>query len=257
MSEWLLAAASRNGSSELSRQQQLSAAESSLSHAAREVLAGLEQRGASFFAELVRGTGRLASEVEDGLWELVAAGPGDCRRLRKPPLAGGPQAAPRRGTGTTGAPQARRGPLGAASVRRRSRASRSLRPGWKPSARQLLRRWGVVFRDLMARETLAPPWRDLLVTLRRMEARGEIRGGRFVAGLAGEQFARPEAIELLRAVRRAEEPGEEVELSVADPLNLAGIILPGQRISALWRAARYTCETACRLHPSRPPLCFP
>ena len=100
-------------------------------------------------------------------------------------------------------------------------------------ARQLLRRWGVVFRDLMARETLAPSWRDLLVTLRRMEARGEIRGGRFVAGLAGEQFARPEAIELLRAVRRAEEPGEEVELSVADPLNLVGIILPGQRISAL------------------------
>jgi ATP-dependent Lhr-like helicase len=100
-------------------------------------------------------------------------------------------------------------------------------------ANQLLLRWGVVFRDLLARETLAPAWRDLLVVLRRMEARGEIRGGRFVGGLVGEQFARPEAIDLLRAMRRSEDPPESLTVPAADPLNLAGIILPGVRISAL------------------------
>src|SRR5207302_11477503 len=100
-------------------------------------------------------------------------------------------------------------------------------------ANQLLLRWGVIFRDLLARETLAPPWRDLLVVLRRLEARGEIRGGRFVAGTVGEQFARPEAIELLRAVRRSEPPLENLAVPAADPLNLCGIILPGPRVSAL------------------------
>ena len=70
-------------------------------------------------------------------------------------------------------------------------------------ARRLLARWGVVFRDVIARESLAPPWRELLIVLRRMEARGEIRGGRFVAGFVGEQYALPEAIEALRAVRRS------------------------------------------------------
>src|SRR4029077_6398176 len=69
-------------------------------------------------------------------------------------------------------------------------------------ARQLLDRWGIVFRDLLARETLAPPWRELLIELRRMEAKGEIRGGRFVSGFPGEQFARPEAVDLVRALRR-------------------------------------------------------
>jgi len=80
---------------------------------------------------------------------------------------------------------------------------------------------------------MAPAWRDLLVVLRRMEARGEIRGGRFVASVIGEQFARPEAIELLRSVRRSEDRPESVAVSTADPLNLAGIILPGPRVSAL------------------------
>ena len=100
-------------------------------------------------------------------------------------------------------------------------------------ARQLLRRWGVVFRDLLAREALAPPWRDLLVALRAMEARGEIRGGRFVAAFLGEQFAMPEALDLLRALRRMEAPPADVPVSTADPLNLAGIVLPGPRVSAM------------------------
>jgi ATP-dependent Lhr-like helicase len=100
-------------------------------------------------------------------------------------------------------------------------------------ARQLLLRWGVVFRDLLARETIAPPGRDLLVTFRRMEAQGEIRGGRFVSGFVGEQFARPEAVELLREIRRDRAASDAPGISAADPLNLAGIITPGPRVSPL------------------------
>lgn len=108
-------------------------------------------------------------------------------------------------------------------------------------ADQLLTRWGVLFRDLLARESGAPRWRELLPVLRRMEARGEIRGGRFVAGFTGEQFARPEAIELLRAVRRAGDGAVVVE--GADPLSLAGVILPGPRVSPA-AAARVAVASA-------------
>jgi ATP-dependent Lhr-like helicase len=101
-------------------------------------------------------------------------------------------------------------------------------------ARGLLRRWGVVFWRLIAREAdWLPPWRDLLFCYRRLEARGEIRGGRFVAGLSGEQFAAPEAVGLLREVRRRPRDGEWVSLSAADPLNLLGIVTPGARLPAL------------------------
>ncbi len=104
-------------------------------------------------------------------------------------------------------------------------------------AKQLLDRWGVVFRDVLARETLAPAWRDLLVIYRRMEARGEIRGGRFVSGYVGEQFGRPEAVDLLRHLRRASASGEEIEIAPADPLNLTGVLLPGPRSASLGQAA--------------------
>ena len=100
-------------------------------------------------------------------------------------------------------------------------------------AEQLLARWGVVFRDVIARETLALPWRDIIWALRRMEARGTVRGGRFVTGFTGEQYALPEAVDQLRAVRRAPRDGEVVHLSAADPLNLVGIITPGPRVPAL------------------------
>jgi len=100
-------------------------------------------------------------------------------------------------------------------------------------ARMLLDRWGIVFRDVLARETLAPPWRSLLVVMRQWEARGEVRGGRFISGFSGEQFARPEAVELLRDLRRSGGQGEEIEIALADPLNLTGVILPGPRTSAL------------------------
>jgi ATP-dependent helicase Lhr and Lhr-like helicase len=200
--------------------------EESLSHPAREVLQHLVQRGASFFNDLVRGTGRLPSEVEDGLWELVAAGLVTADGFENLRSLVDPKRRRGEGRGRTARPRHAAGrwallprPAGTA-------------PSIEAYVRQLLERWGVVFRDLMARETLAPAWRVLLPVLRRMEARGEIRGGRFTAGFIGEQFALPEALDLLRAVRRS--PGtEEMEVPAADPLNLAGIILPGARVSAL------------------------
>jgi ATP-dependent Lhr-like helicase len=91
----------------------------------------------------------------------------------------------------------------------------------------------VVFRDLVARESLALPWREVIWAFRRLEARGMIRGGRFVTGFAGEQYASPEAVDVLRAVRRAGRSGEVVRLSAADPLNLVGILTPGPRVPAL------------------------
>jgi ATP-dependent helicase Lhr and Lhr-like helicase len=101
-------------------------------------------------------------------------------------------------------------------------------------ARTLLRRWGVVFWRLLAREAdWLPPWRDLLMCFRRLEARGEIRGGRFVAGFTGEQYAAPEAIGLLRDTRRKPNTQNYVSLSAADPLNLVGIVTPGARLPAL------------------------
>jgi ATP-dependent Lhr-like helicase len=202
----------------------------SLSHAARETLDALTREGASFFADLARATGRLASEVEDALWELVAAGlvTGDgfenLRALVDPKRRRG------EGRGRTARP---RHAAGRWALLRRGPAPRDPASAADAFARQLLRRWGVMFRDLLARETLAPPWRELLVALRRMEARGEIRGGRFASAFVGEQFALPEALELLRAVRRDQRGVELVEVSTADPLNLAGIILPGPRVSAL------------------------
>jgi len=187
-------------------------------------------------------TGRLTSEVEDGSWELVAAGVvtadgfDNLRALIDPKH--------RRGEGRhlAGRPRHAAGRwalLHSALVSPHvhdGHADDAARPsGVETFARQLLVRWGVVFRDVIARETLAPPWRDLLATLRRMEARGEIRGGRFVDGFLGEQFALPEALDSLRMVRRdAERDGvSPVSVAAADPLNLTGIIIPGERVSAL------------------------
>ena len=109
-----------------------------------------------------------------------------------------------------------------------SRERRSRADAVEHVARTLLRRYGVVFWRLLEREAgWLPPWRDLLRVYRRLEARGEIRGGRFVAGFSGEQFALPEAIGLLREMRRRPKSGEWVSLSGADPLNLVGILTPG------------------------------
>jgi ATP-dependent Lhr-like helicase len=197
----------------------------SLSHPAREILEQLSSRGASFFSDLVRATGRLASEVEDGLWELVAAGLVTADGFENLRALIDPKRRRGEGSGRTARP--RHAPGRWALLPRVQTAAPD-----NAYARQLLARWGVLFRDLLARETMAPPWRDLLQVLRRMEARGEIRGGRFTAGFIGDQFALPEALDLLRAVRRSHS-GEEIAVAAADPLNLAGIILPGGRVSAL------------------------
>ncbi len=197
-----------------------------LSHAARDVYTALESRGASFFNELTRASGRLASEVEDGLWELVAAGlvTGDgfenLRALIDPKRRRG------EGRGRSARP---RHAVGRWALLDRTHTAVDT----EFFAKQLLDRWGVVFRDVIQRETLAPAWRDLLQVYRRMEARGEIRGGRFVSGFVGEQFARPEALDLLRHIRRSEKTGETVTVAPADPLNLTGIILPGARTGTL------------------------
>ena len=99
-------------------------------------------------------------------------------------------------------------------------------------ARVLLNRYGVVFRELLARENFPIRWREMLITLRRLEDRGDVRGGRFVDGFLGEQFALPLAVDSLRAARKAPASGERVTVSAADPLNLVGIIVPGERVPA-------------------------
>ena len=218
-----------------------------LSHAAQEVRAELERRGASFLRELVRDTGRLPSEVEDGLWELVAAGLvtadgfDNLRALVDPKRRRGEgrfrAARPRHAAGRwallarvlADRTDAASGPDVDADAEDDARRVKRA----EAYARQLLVRWGVVFRDLLRRESLMPPWRDVLAALRRMEARGEIRGGRFVAGFVGEQFARPDAVELLRMIRREGGQGGPVRVSAADPMNLVGIVTPGPRVSTL------------------------
>ena len=97
----------------------------------------------------------------------------------------------------------------------------------------LLKRYGIVFRDLLAREKIIPRWRELLITFRRMEDRGDIRGGRFISGFLGEQFALPYAIESLRAIKRKKPDAEIITISAADPLNLVGYILPGTKVNAV------------------------
>ncbi len=203
-----------------------------LSAVAQDLRRSLRERGASFFTDLLRVTGRLASEVEEGLWELVAAGQvtadgfDNLRALIDPHRrrAEGRERSrrPRHAAGRWSLlGQAESCPLSAVTVS-------------EHIARQLLRRYGVVFRDLLARESLVSSWRDLLVQYRRMEMAGEVRGGRFVSGVVGEQFALPEAIESLRAMRnKGEGLAQEVKISACDPLNLAGIILPGPRVPAV------------------------
>jgi len=206
-----------------------------LSSRAQTVMQSLRLHGASFFDELVEASGLLRTQVEEALAELVALGlvsadsfaglrallvPSD----RRKPYAGGRR---KRRSAVFGMEDAGRW----APIRRIGTIDPD---GIEHIARALLRRWGVVFWRLLAREAdWLPPWRDLLRCWRRLEARGEIRGGRFVAGFSGEQFALPEAVGLLREVRR-KPPGEALlSLSGADPLNLVGLLTPGARLPAL------------------------
>jgi ATP-dependent Lhr-like helicase len=201
----------------------------------------LQEHGASFFDEIAESVGMLPVEVEEGLAELVAVGMVNSdgfAGLRALLLPSG-----RRGKATHGDRRKRRLALFGmadagrwALVRRPSVASsdRDREGAVEQIVRTLLRRWGVIFWKLLAREaSWLPPWREILLCCRRLEARGEIRGGRFVAGFSGEQYATPEAVGLLRDVRRKPLAQQQVSLSAADPLNLIGILTPGARLPSL------------------------
>jgi ATP-dependent Lhr-like helicase len=204
-------------------------ANSGLSHGAQMVLDFLRQRGASFFADIVRGTGKLKAEIETALWELVAAGLvtadgfDNLRSLIDPKRRAG------QGSGRTTRPRHNAGRwalLHTDEVVERPRAVEA-------ACWMLLRRYGIVVRDVLAREANLPPWRELLAGFRRLEDRGEIRGGRFVDGFLGEQFALPVAVESVRAMRKFDAGQEAITLSAADPLNLVGILVPGERVPAI------------------------
>ncbi len=200
-----------------------------LSHGAQLVLEFLRQRGASFFADIVRGSGKLKAEIETALWELVAAGLvtadgfDNLRALIDPKRRAG------QGSGRSTRPRHSAGRwalLHAGVAAERPRAVEA-------ACWMLLRRYGIVVRDVLAREANLPPWRELLTAFRRLEDRGEIRGGRFVDGFLGEQFALPVAVDSVRATRNLPLSGETTTLSAADPLNLIGILVPGERVPAI------------------------
>jgi ATP-dependent Lhr-like helicase len=196
---------------------------------AREVLSFLRVRGASFFADIVRGTDKLKSEIETALWELVAAGLvtadgfDNLRALIDPKRRSG------QGSGKTNRPRHSAGRWSLLHPLHGDDGSKAL----ESVCRVLLERYGVVFRELLVRESMLPRWRDLLIAFRRLEDRGEIRGGRFVSGFIGEQFALPIAVESLRAMKSLPPGGEIITISAADPLNLAGIVVPGERVPAI------------------------
>jgi ATP-dependent Lhr-like helicase len=214
-----------------------------LSSRADKVAEFLGAHGASFFDELVTGAHLLRTELEDALAELVARGRVHCDsfaglRALLVPQSKRPSNHPRRGrraslfgiedagrwtlTRRAGAAEAPPGP---------ARGGRTDAEAVEHVARTLLRRYGVVCWRLLEREAAwLPPWRELLRVYHRLEARGEIRGGRFVGGLSGEQFALPEAIAALRNVRKREHDGLLVSLSALDPLNLVGTLLPGSKV---------------------------
>ena len=217
---------------------QPAAGQINLTSAAESVYEYLSKRGASFFTDLLEGVSLLESQLEDALGELVACGLVTADSFT--------------GLRALLTPSNKR--TNASSKRKRREIYEMANAGrWSPLAREsnpanarsspdremvekiawiLLRRYGVVFKRLLEREGLPLPWRELLRMYHRLEARGEIRGGRFVSGFSGEQFALPEAVGMLRAIRRAPGEGTLISVSAADPLNLVGIITPGNRVSA-------------------------
>ncbi len=208
--------------------------EMQLSHGARALFEYFSAHGASFFDDLVSGTTLLRSQAETALGELVSAGLVNAdsysglRALLIPSDKKRQLVARRRRVALFGLEDAGRWSL------IRKGATRNDAEALEQVAEILLRRYGVVFRKLLEREAdWLPPWHALLRVFRRLEAQGKIRGGRFVAGISGEQYALPDAVSSMRAVRRQEAKGDFVSLSAADPLNLTGIITPGARVPAL------------------------
>jgi ATP-dependent helicase Lhr and Lhr-like helicase len=213
-----------------------------LSSRAQAVADFLKQQGASFFDDIVQGLDLPRTFVEEALGELVAVGLvnsdgfSGLRALllpseRRKPMGGGR----RRRTALLGVEDAGRWALIRRALPADGTGHNLPRETVEQIARTLLKRYGVVFWRLLAREAeWLPPWRELLMALRRLEARGEIRGGRFVAGFSGEQFALPEAVGVLRGTRNQDKAGKLSAISGADPLNLAGILLPGPKVPALY-----------------------
>jgi ATP-dependent Lhr-like helicase len=234
----------------------------SLSDLANRARSYLGERGAMFPGDLARSLGASAAEAGHALWELVAAGlvtadGFDSLRVlvdsRRKKLFAAPA-----GIKRAARPSAGRWSL----LRAPDAAEQSAR--WREAAIEsachvLLRRYGVVFRDLMERETAMPKWRDLLGIFRRMEARGTVRGGRFVSGFGGEQFALPEALESLRAFRTRGPDTTSVTYSAADPMNLVDVVVPGEREAAIpgrtvaWPASANSQSQASALPPQEPP----
>ncbi len=205
-----------------------------LSAYARSVAEVFARHPAAFFEDLQQHSGLLHTQLESALAELAAAGLINCDSFA--------------GLRALLAPQHLRPGYHSGRRRRRAHAAGVEHAGrwvWLHApparhgadavehiARTLLRRYGVVFRRLLARESGAPPWRELIQVYRRLEARGEIRGGRFVDGFSGEQYALPEAVGSLREIRRHAREGLMIALSGADPLNMTGIVTPGERVPA-------------------------
>jgi ATP-dependent Lhr-like helicase len=218
-----------------------------LSVNSRSVFEALESGGALFFSELVNCSGLLPSQVEEALSQLAALGLvtsdsfDGLRALLVPsnkrPTFGRTPTKRRRRTNLASIEFAgrwsllpRSGVVGAAVGAPNDAGSRET--AMEKFARVLLRRYGVVFRRLLERESFPVTWYELGRIYRRWEARGEIRGGYFVGGVSGEQFALPEAIGLLRSIRKSSSNGALITLSAADPLNLQGILTPGAKLAA-------------------------
>jgi ATP-dependent helicase Lhr and Lhr-like helicase len=211
----------------------------SLSELANRLRSYLNDRGAMFPGDLVRGLGAPAEDVSRALWELVAAGLvtadgfDSLRQLVDPnrkktfatPARIRPAAQTRNSTG--------RWSMLCESHTTQEETAAQHEAQIESACNLLLRRYGVVFRDLMARETAMPRWRDLLTMFRRMEARGVVRGGRFVSGFGGEQFALPEALESLREMRKRAIDLQPIIFAAADPMNLAGVVIPGERTACI------------------------
>lgn len=206
-----------------------------MSSRAQRVFKALSTHGAMFFDELLADVQLLRTELEDALGELVVLGlvsadsfAGLRALLTSAAKRNAFSRRPRRGGLFIG------GMDDAGRWALLCRANDAEGGDIEHVAIALLRRYGMVFRQLLEREAQwLPPWRDLLRVYHRLEARGEIRGGRFVAGLAGEQFALPDAVPLLCDMRKRPKDGSFVALSAVDPLNLVGTLLPGEKVPAL------------------------
>ncbi len=208
-----------------------------LSHNAKKIQDVLSQYGAMFFNEITEKTGLMRGQAEEAMNELVSCGllTSDSftgLRALLLPAKYSTQAGRSKNNIVFSMEQAGRWSLLSPAVSSAdiSEKKKSL----EAIARTLLKRYGVVFRRLAEKENLTPRWRELIKIYRLMEARGEIRGGRFVEGMYGEQFALPETISLLRKIRKDEKSGRLISISASDPLNLTGVITPGKRVSALY-----------------------